>query len=103
MTVVRGVTLVAAPGLLLPAAPASLARRTASFTRARALGVPLPRAAGVKRERRDSDVGAQHTAARGEMNPVPSSRPRWGRILLPVLFCLASVTEGRGQPARTQG
>ena len=37
------------------------------------------------------------------MSPVPSSRPRWGRILLPVLFCLASVTEGRAQPARTQG
>ena len=33
---------------------------------------------------------------------VPSGR-RWGGILLPVLFCLASVTEGSAQPARTQG
>ena len=32
-----------------------------------------------------------------------SSRSRCGRILFPVLFCLASVTEGSAQPARTQG
>ena len=34
---------------------------------------------------------------------MPSSRSRWGRILFPVLFYLASVTEGSAQPARTQG
>ena len=32
-----------------------------------------------------------------------SDRPRRGRILLPVLFCLASVTGGGAQPARTEG
>ena len=37
------------------------------------------------------------------MSTVVSSRSRWGRILLPVLFCLASVTGGSAQPARTQG
>ena len=37
------------------------------------------------------------------MTPESSSRSRWGRILLPVLFCLASVTGGGAQPARTQG
>ena len=30
-------------------------------------------------------------------------RSRLGRILLPVLFCLASVVEGGAQPSRTQG
>ena len=34
---------------------------------------------------------------------MPSSRSRWGRLLFPVLFSLASVTEGSAQPARTQG
>ena len=37
------------------------------------------------------------------MSTAPSSRSRWGRILFPVLFYLASVTEGSAQPARTQG
>ena len=32
-----------------------------------------------------------------------SGSPRWVGVLLPVLFCLASVTEGSAQPARTQG
>ncbi len=32
-----------------------------------------------------------------------STRSRLGRILLPVLFCLACVVEGGAQPARTQG
>ena len=32
-----------------------------------------------------------------------STRSRPGRILLPVLFCLACVVEGGAQPARTQG
>ena len=35
------------------------------------------------------------------MNDV--SRQRFGRILLPVLFCLASVVEGNAQPSGTQG
>ena len=34
---------------------------------------------------------------------MPSSRSRWGRILFPVLFSLASVSEGSAQPARTEG
>ena len=34
---------------------------------------------------------------------MPSSRARWGRILFPVLFSLASVSEGSAQPARTEG
>ena len=33
----------------------------------------------------------------------PSSRSRFGRIGLPVLFCLAYVVEGGAQPSRTQG
>ncbi len=34
---------------------------------------------------------------------LPWTRSRPGRILLPVLFCLACVVEGGAQPARTQG
>lgn len=34
---------------------------------------------------------------------LPWTRSRPGRILLPVLFCLACAVEGRAQPARTQG
>ena len=34
---------------------------------------------------------------------MPSSRSRWGRILFPVLFSLASGSEGSAQPARTEG
>ncbi len=33
----------------------------------------------------------------------PSSRSRFGRVGLPVLFCLGCVTEGGAQPSRTQG
>lgn len=34
---------------------------------------------------------------------MPSNSPRRGRILLPVLFCLACAAEGGAQPAATQG
>ena len=34
---------------------------------------------------------------------LPSSRSRFGPILLPVLFCLGCVVEGSAQTARTQG
>ena len=33
----------------------------------------------------------------------PELSPRWGRVLLPVLFCVVSVTNGSAQPATTQG
>ena len=34
---------------------------------------------------------------------MPSNRSRRGRLLLPVLFCLASAVEGSAQPPTTQG
>jgi len=37
------------------------------------------------------------------MDSEPSSRSRFGRLLLPLLFCLASVSEAGAQPARPQG
>ena len=33
----------------------------------------------------------------------PEPSPGWGRVLLPVLFCVVSVTGGSAQPATTQG
>ena len=37
------------------------------------------------------------------MDSEPSSRSRFGRILLPILFCLASAPEAGAQPSRTPG
>ena len=34
---------------------------------------------------------------------MPSNSPRRGRLLLPILFCLASVADGNAQPPTTQG
>ena len=34
---------------------------------------------------------------------LPSSHSRFGRLLLPILFCLGCVVEGGAQPSRTQG
>ena len=65
-------------------------------------GPPLPSRFGPSRTPAD-DVGIRPRRVRREVSTVPSSRSRWGRILFPVLFYLASVTEGSAQPARTQG
>lgn len=50
------------------------------------------------------ELGQAASALSGRRRaPAPSNTPRRGRILLPVLFCLACATEGDAQPATTQG